>query len=55
MAPSNSALLVAVPVTHVSAVAGMPVLLPCDITHEHGDTVALVLWYSEELGRPIYR
>jgi hypothetical protein len=48
-------MFVAVPVFHVTAVAGDAVYLPCDITTESGDSVLLVLWYREDLGTPIYR
>ncbi|XP_038206858.1 protein turtle-like, partial [Zerene cesonia] len=43
------------PISHMVAVAGEPVYLPCDIaTEDEDDAVLLVLWYREDLGTPIY-
>ncbi|GJQ76655.1 hypothetical protein Trydic_g15514 [Trypoxylus dichotomus] len=44
-----------VTVVHIEVVAGEAVYLPCDIsTQTPNDQVALVLWYREDLGTPIY-
>lgn len=48
--------LIAVTIEHLEVVAGEAVYLPCDIsTQAENDQVALVLWYREDLGTPIYR
>ncbi|XP_022907185.1 neural cell adhesion molecule 2-like [Onthophagus taurus] len=40
---------------NIEVVAGEPAYLPCDISTAHSqDQVALVLWYKEDLGTPIY-
>lgn len=45
--------------SEVQAVEKGTANLPCDIslpeTHNPSDDVILVLWYREDLGRPIYR
>lgn len=44
-----------VTIEHLEVVAGEAVYLPCDIsTQAENDQVALVLWYREDLGTPIY-
>lgn len=41
---------------NIEVVAGEQVYLPCDIsTTDPDDQVALVLWYREDFGTPIYR
>jgi len=45
---------VPVPVIHMSAVAGEPVYLPCDLSAKPNDPVVLVFWYIGDFSTPIY-
>lgn len=50
-----SYLFVTVPITQVTALAGDPAYLPCDIsTNRNGDSVNLVLWYRDDIDASVY-
>ncbi|KAK0181656.1 hypothetical protein PV327_003923 [Microctonus hyperodae] len=43
------------PITQVTALAGDPAYLPCDIsTNRNGDSVNLVLWYRDDIDASVY-
>lgn len=48
--------IVAVPMEEVQGVLGKKAALPCDIApRDRDDAVAMVLWFKETIGEPLYR
>lgn len=49
-------IIVTVPMEEVHGVLGKKIGLPCDISpRDRDDAVAMVLWFKESIGEPLYR